>query len=335
MSAGGKDKEEARPIIVRRRHAGGHQGSHGVWKIAYADFMTALMAFFLVMWLLGGLSDQQLKNVSDYFSMPLKVALTGGDRNSSSKSLIPGGGDDPSHADGEVRKRRMDRGDQNNRRDPASDGKQRMSGRPDTEADAKRLQRLHARLQAQIEQDPRLSSMSSQIKIQVVPDGLLVQISDSRQRPMFELGSARVQPAIAEVLGRIAPTLSMVNNKITLTGHTDDLPFLAGPGSYGNWELSADRANAARRALVGGGMAPEKILRVIGAANTQPMEGDASGSPLNRRISILLLNDQAQRRMEAPAGYDPRLESRGPAEAGRVLAAAEQPAGTATPAPAH
>ncbi|MGB7757226.1 MAG: flagellar motor protein MotB [Salinisphaera sp.] len=272
------DETSRRPIVIRRKRHQRHT-SHGTWKIAYADFMTAMMAFFLVMWLLSGLSDSQLKNVGQYFRMPLKVALAGGDKSSASNSAIPGGGDNPVHSDGEVALT--------------------TPRATNYHADNRRLERLRAKLQAQIEQDPKLSRMSSQLKIQMVPDGLRIQIFDSKRRPMFKLGSAHLEPGIKQLLERIAPTLSTVDNKITLTGHTDDLPYAAGPSAYSNWELSADRANAARRALVAGGMAPNKLLRVIGAADTEHVQGDKPDSPLNRRISILLLNDRAQRRIEA------------------------------------
>lgn len=272
------DDNTRRPIVIRRKQHKRHD-SHGAWKIAYADFMTAMMAFFLVMWLLSGLSDSQMENVSEYFRTPLKVALVGGDKASASNSAIPGGGDDPVHSAGEV----------------ALTTPQAKS----YHADFRRLNRLRAKLQAQIEQDPKLNKMSSQLKIEMVDDGLRIQIFDSKRRPMFKLGSARLEPDIAVLLHRIAPTLAAVDNKITLTGHTDDLAYASGPKAYSNWELSSDRANAARRALVVGGMKMNRLLRVIGASDTEHVQGGAPGSPLNRRISILLLNDQAQRRIES------------------------------------
>ncbi|MES1936270.1 flagellar motor protein MotB [Salinisphaera hydrothermalis] len=296
------DENSRRPIVIRRKRHQRHS-SHGTWKIAYADFMTAMMAFFLVMWLLAGLSKPQLENVSQYFRTPLKVALVGGDKASASNSAIPGGGDNPVHSDGEVQ-----------RTTP-----QAKNYHPDN----RRLERLKAQLQAQIEQDPKLNRMSSQLKIQMVPDGLRIQIFDSKRRPMFKLGSARLEPDIAVLLERIAPTLSKVKNKITITGHTDDLPYAAGPQAYSNWELSADRANAARRALVSGGMTPGKLLRVIGAADTEHVEGDKPNSPLNRRISILLLNDRAQQRIESA---DRSVETRTvPLNAPRQMAQSSSP----------
>ncbi|WP_423821850.1 flagellar motor protein MotB [Salinisphaera sp. SPP-AMP-43] len=268
-----------RPIVVKRHKPHRRHGSHGTWKIAYADFMTAMMAFFLVMWLLSGLSQSQLENVSEYFRTPLKVALVGGDKQSASNSAIPGGGDDPVHSNGEV----------------ALTTPRAANYNPDT----RRLEQLRAKLQAQIEQDPKLNRMSSQLRIAMVRDGLRIQIFDSKRRPMFELGSAQLEPDIALLLHRIGPTLNKVDNKITLTGHTDDLAYASGPQAYSNWELSADRANAARRALIVGGMQTGKLLRVIGASDTEHVMGDKPASPLNRRISILLLNDQAQNRIES------------------------------------
>lgn len=271
-------KAQRRPVVVRRKHRRRYE-SHGTWKIAYADFMTALMAFFLVMWFLSNLSKPELQDVSQYFRTPLNVALVSGDKRSASNSAIPGGGDDLVHSTGEV----------------ALTTPRAVNYNP---RDSRRLERLRKRLEAQIQQDPKLSRMSSQIKIKVTRDGLLIQIFDSKRRPMFDLGSAKLKPDVVTLLRRIAPTLATVDNKITLTGHTDDLPYASGLHSYSNWELSADRANAARRALVAGGLKPGKLLRVIGAADTKHINGDEPGSPLNRRIGILLLNDHAQRRIE-------------------------------------
>ncbi|GAB3671643.1 flagellar motor protein MotB [Salinisphaera aquimarina] len=267
-----------RPIIVKRKRPTAHQGSHGTWKIAYADFMTAMMAFFLVMWLLGGLSKAEMAEVSEYFRTPLSVALVGGDRNTASNSAIPGGGDDPIHSDGEVALTRRDA--------------------TNYTVDRNRLSQLKQRLESLIHEDPALNAMSSQLKIEMVHDGLRIQIFDDRNKPMFQIGSARIEPYVRELLIAIAPRLDRMPNKITLTGHTDDLRYAGGAATYSNWELSSDRANAARRALVAAGYAPDKLLRVIGAAATERVPGDGPGAPANRRISILVLNAEAQERIE-------------------------------------
>ncbi|MES1923807.1 flagellar motor protein MotB [Salinisphaera sp. T31B1] len=270
--------ESRRPIIVKRKRPVAKHGAHGTWKIAYADFMTAMMAFFLVMWLLGGLSDTEMEQVGDYFRTPLSVAIAGGDRSSASDSVIPGGGADPTRTDGMTR----------------------MRFTPDaTTVDRQRLDRLKRRLESLIHQDPALNAMSSQIKIDIVQDGLRIQIFDDRNRPMFELGSAHIQPYIRDLLAAIAPRLDTMPNRIILTGHTDDLRYAGGAASYGNWELSSDRANAARRALVAAGYSPDKLLRVIGAAATQRLPGDGPSAAVNRRISILVLNAAAEQRIQS------------------------------------
>ncbi|WP_438767214.1 flagellar motor protein MotB [Kushneria sp. TE3] len=270
--------QHRRPIVVRRKKAAAHHGSHGSWKIAYADFMTAMMAFFLVMWLLAGTSKAEFEQISEYFRTPLKVALAGGDRNSASNSAIPGGGDDVMHSEGERSRITIEQN----------------SGMA---ADMSALSRLKARLEALMQEDPALRDLRSQMRLDLTPEGLRIQIVDSQRRPMFEVGSARVAPHMHNILTAIAPLLNELPNKLTLSGHTDDLPFAAGLRGYSNWELSTDRANASRRELVTGGLEPEKLLRVIGMADTMNMPGEED-SALNRRISILVLNSRAQKMME-------------------------------------
>jgi chemotaxis protein MotB len=269
---------DRRPIVIRRKKAASHV-THGAWKIAYADFMTAMMAFFLVMWLLSGLNAQELEQMSEYFRTPLKVALVGGDRASASNSAIPGGGDDPMHSDGEV----------------SLTSPNAMNYEPSRQP----LHRLQRELESMIHADPALDDISSQLTFNVVEDGLQIQITDSDERPMFDLGSAHLAPYIANLLRKIGPKVNEMSNRITLTGHTDDLRFASGDSRYSNWELSTDRANAARRALIDGGMEPQKLLRVIGAASTSSRPGTVSASaPANRRITILVLNPDAQARIE-------------------------------------
>ncbi|SPJ34896.1 flagellar motor protein MotB [Kushneria phyllosphaerae] len=270
--------QHRRPIVIRRKKAAAHHGSHGSWKIAYADFMTAMMAFFLVMWLLAGTSKAEFEQISEYFRTPLKVALAGGDRNSASNSAIPGGGDDVMHSEGERSRITIE---------------QNSSMATDMSA----LSRLKARLEALMQEDPALRDLRSQMRLDLTPEGLRIQIVDSQRRPMFEVGSARVATYMHRILTAIAPLLNELPNKLTLSGHTDDLPFAAGLKGYSNWELSTDRANASRRELVAGGLEPEKLLRVIGMADTMNMP-DEEDSALNRRISILVLNSRAQKMME-------------------------------------
>ncbi|WP_455424870.1 flagellar motor protein MotB [Dryocola sp. LX212] len=271
-------KNQAHPIvIVRRRKSKGHGGGHhgGSWKIAYADFMTAMMAFFLVMWLISISSPKELAQIADYFKTPLSAAITGGQRIADSSSPIPGGGDDVTQQQGEVKK------------NPDIDElKKRM--------ETNRLKRLRVELDQLIEADPKLRALRPHLQIDLVQEGLRIQIIDSQNRPMFKNGSAEVEPYMRDILRSIAPLLNDIPNKISLSGHTDDLPYARGELGYSNWELSADRANASRRELMFGGLTDGKVLRVVGMASTMRVTDRGPDDAINRRISLLVLNKQAE-----------------------------------------
>lgn len=260
-------------IIVRRAPTGKHQAHGGAWKIAYADFMTAMMALFLVLWLLAISKPEQIGGIAEYFRTPLKVAINGGQKSSTSTSVIPGGGTDPTHADGEVNV-------------------------PDDAADVDRLEELKQRLDHMIDASPLLKQFRPQLLIDITSEGLRIQIVDSQNRPMFDLASATVQPYMRVILRDIGPVLNDLPNSITLSGHTDATPYVSGEKSYSNWELSADRANASRRELVAGGMQEPKVMRVMGVGSTMHLNKKNALDPVNRRISIIVLNRRAQAQIE-------------------------------------
>ena len=269
---------EKHRVIIKRVAApwGGRHG--GAWKIAYADFMTAMMAFFLVMWLLSISTPKQRAGIAEHFRMPLKVAINGGEKSSTSTSVIPGGGMDPvTHVDGEVRLAQADVEDT---------------------ADADRLASMKKRLDDLIESSPVFKQFRSQILIDITTEGLRLQIVDNENRPMFDLASARLLPHVRGILREIGPVLMELPNRITLSGHTDAIVYTNGDRSYGNWELSADRANASRRELVMGGMAENKVLRVVGLADSMHLDRADPRNPINRRISIIVLNHRTQERIE-------------------------------------
>lgn len=270
-------KNQSHPIVVvrRKKHKGHGGGGHGSWKIAYADFMTAMMAFFLVMWLISISSPKELIQIAEYFRTPLATAVTGGQRISNSDSPIPGGGDDYTQQQGEVQKQPN-----------IDDLKRRM--------EQSRLSKLRGDLDQLIEADPKLKALRPHLKIDLVQEGLRIQIIDSQNRPMFKTGSAEVEPYMRDILRAIAPVLNGIPNRVSLSGHTDDFPYANGEKGYSNWELSADRANASRRELVAGGLDFGKILRVVGMAATMRLAERGPDEALNRRISLLVLNKQAE-----------------------------------------
>jgi len=268
--------EEKQKIIVKRvggGHGGGHHG--GGWKIAYADFMTAMMAFFLVMWLLSISSPKQREGIAEHFRMPLKVAINGGEKSSMSSSVLPGGGADVVQTDGEVK-----------------------IAETEDEIDANRLDAMKKKLDELIENSPAFKQFRSQILIDITTEGLRLQIVDSDKRPMFDLASARVLPYMRTILRELGPLLNELPNKITVSGHTDAIVYSNGDRAYGNWELSADRANASRRELVIGGMEEGKVLRVVGLADSMHIDRADPRNPINRRISIILLNRRTQQQIE-------------------------------------
>lgn len=273
-----------RPIIIIKRPviAAGHHG--GAWKIAFADFMTAMFAFFLVMWLMSSSTPKQLEGIANEFKMPLKVALNGGTKISNSASVIPGGGRDPTHKEGEVTKS-----------EPSSDS----DISPVDDGDLKRLDELKERLDSMIEASPVLKQFRPQLLIDITPEGLRIQIVDSNKRPMFDRSSAVVASYMHTILREIGPVLNAQPNKITLSGHTDATAYSQGDKSYSNWELSADRANASRRELISGGMEDKKVLRVMGVASSMNLNQDDPFAAINRRISIVVLNRRAQREIES------------------------------------
>lgn len=279
--------EASRRIIIIKRpvRAAAHHG--GAWKIAFADFMTAMMAFFLVMWLLSTSSKAQLTGIAEQFKMPLKVALSGGQKSSTSTSVIPGGGTDPTHADGEVKQ-------------------------SDSEADdVSRLNELKQRLDEMIEANPVLKQMRHHLLIDITPEGLRIQIVDSSNRPMFDRSSAIVMSYMRTILREIGPVLNEQPNKITLSGHTDATQYTQGDKSYSNWELSADRANASRRELIAGGMQDKKVLRVMGVASSMHLNQEDPFAPINRRISIVVLNKRAQTEIENANATHPGIKPAG------------------------
>ena len=286
------DAKKLQPIIIKRIKKNGHAVHGGAWKIAYADFVTAMMAFFLLMWLLGSTSEGDKKGIADYFQSPLKIAMGGGSGSGDSSSLVKGGGNDLTSTSGQVKK-----GDVAQPRSTINVHKLRDEMR---KAEAARLQELQEQVETELRNNAKLAQFSAQIKMDMTRDGLRIQIVDALNRPMFDSGSASVKPHMRDILRAIGSVLGEVPNRLTLEGHTDAQAFPGGDRGYSNWELSADRANASRRELVGGGLTEERVLRVQGLASSQPFNRNDPVDPQNRRISIIVMNREAEDRVFKP-----------------------------------
>lgn len=267
-------KEDQPRIIVRRRGGGGEGMPHGAWKIALADFMTALMALFLVLWVIATATPAQRRGLSDYFNMSLTEAISGGDKTSASDSAIPGGGPDAVYNEGETSKVHPQVQNQ-----PA--GQQR------------RMRHLREQITTAIDRQKNLRSIKNQLRFEMTPEGLRIQMVDSEQRPMFELGSDKLEPYMRDLLRAMAPLLNKLPNELSIVGYTDNRPFVNAERGYSNWELSAARANASRRELVAAGLDQGKLLSVSGVADRVPLPGAAPDDPANRRIELMVLTNRA------------------------------------------
>lgn len=291
--------EGLRPIIVKRvnKGGGGHHG--GAWKIAYADFVTAMMAFFLLMWLLGSTAKGDLNGIADYFKTPLKVAMSGGSGAGDSSSVVQGGGKDLTRKDGQVKKaddpqiKKTYNLQAANLRDVEKELERQ---------EAARLRALKARIEEAIEARPTLKQFRKQMLIDVTTEGLRIQIVDEQNRPMFALAKAELQPYTKEILFEIGRALNDMPNRLSLSGHTDAKPYASGEKGYSNWELSADRANASRRALIAGGMDETKVLRVVGLSSAVLFDKQDPFNPINRRISIIVMNKKTEENASRDGG---------------------------------
>ncbi|WP_249678137.1 flagellar motor protein MotB [Pseudomonas abieticivorans] len=314
--------ENNQPIIIKRvkRFGGGHHG--GAWKIAFADFATAMMAFFLVLWLLSTATPEQKLAIAGYFQDPVGFSESG------SPYIIDMGGT-PKLAPDKTLNPQIEEGPPK----PESDSNKVTEDQADKVAEQvehERLELLLQELQNKVDQNPQLQKFKDQILFEITQDGLRIQIMDAENRPMFDLGSARLQPYFEDILLAMADTIKAVPNKISVSGHTDAKPY-AGQGDFGNWELSANRANAARRALVAGGYPDSQVARVVGYASSSLFDRKNPLNPVNRRIDIVVLTKKAQREIEGEQGAPDAPGAGKPAAPGAAAPAGKPGASTAAP----
>jgi chemotaxis protein MotB len=319
-----------RPIIIvrkKKRKAQEHHG--GAWKVAYADFVTAMMAFFLVMWLVTAVSKDQRAAIFDYFKNPSMEP--GKSVKPAPGQMGPGGAStSPIDLHGGLNAIRpvitrapdiagtaapvLSRNEKNqtaSARVPATEQQptQEQAAAAQREAEHKQLESLMAELRTAVNKSQALEPFKDQLLLDITPDGVRIQIVDAQNRPMFDVGSARLRNYTTAILRELAPYLDSVPNRISLTGHTDMRAYPSTNG-YTNWELSADRANAARRALTAGGLPDNKISRVVGLSSSVLFDKRDPQNPINRRISIVVMTRQAE---EAALKTDVASETPAPA----------------------
>ncbi|HEX7816727.1 flagellar motor protein MotB [Dyella sp.] len=309
-------------IIVKRRKRAKHGHHGGAWKVAYADFVTAMMAFFLVMWILGVGTREQKAAIADYFKNPSMTpgasmravpGVMGPGGPSTSMIKLGGSMDLPKGEGKDVRQ--------------ATPGKSPQSddSKIAQEHDKARLEDLRKQLNAALDKSQALAPFKDQLLLDLTSEGLRIQIVDKQNRPMFDTGSATLKPYTVQILSELASFIDQVPNRISISGHTDSTPYAlsGGPAHYSNWELSADRANAARRALLDGGMPEEKVTRVVGLAEAVPFDRAHPDDPSNRRISIVVMTEEAVK-----AAVQPEMEPTKPLPAIPSISVAVAAAGS-------
>jgi chemotaxis protein MotB len=342
---------EDRPIIIKRikKSGGAHHG--GAWKVAYADFVTAMMAFFLLLWLLNAVTEEQKRGIAQYFKPTIAP------QNQQSQQAILNGqpavmmaveGASAAQAQVDVEDAQEDAEDNptkpaDQNRDQSQDAvpadAQQQAEKP---VDVKEAQEVVAKaeqqafedvkkkIEQQIQQDPGLADLKNNIDIQQTPEGLLIQLLDKDKVSMFPSGSASMNERSRQLLSLVAHVVAPLDNKLSISGHTDATPY-QGRADYSNWELSTDRANAARRALVNAGVDDRRVENVSGRADTDPKIKEDPLSPENRRISIVLLRDKPIQ-TQGTAAPTPAPAS-APAAAPAPAAPASAPAAPSAPPP--
>ncbi len=282
--------DKNQPIIIKKikKVSGGHHG--GAWKIAYADFVTAMMAFFLLMWLLAITDEEQQRAIADYFQNP--TAVTGGQAGANSALINMGSAVKLSPgAFGKMQDPSPSIEANSTAASPVptdSDVERRME-----QIEQKRLNDLKKELEMAISKDSQLATYRDQLLIEMTNDGLRISVTDKKNRPMFDLGSSYLKWYMSGILKEIAKLINSVPNKISIAGHTDARKYYSDSG-YTNWELSADRANASRRQLISSGLKPEKVVRVVGLASMALHNKKDPYHAANRRITITVLKKKAE-----------------------------------------
>ncbi len=268
-----QETSNLQPIIIKRKKiVAGDEHHGGAWKVAYADFVTAMMAFFLLMWLLNATTEEQRKGLADYFNPTIPISrISGGGSDGLNGSSIFTEETYARMGTGATRKQTVDRptakkGNSNNKLDVAA-----------------KLQALQSSL------DENDGQLSEHLMVKLSPEGVIVELIDSEDTPLFSLGSSAPTPLMLSLLSVVSKSFDQFGNDVKIVGHTDNRKYI-GSSKYDNWSLSLDRGATARQALIASGVTSDRIIEVSGKADTSPLIPEAPGAAQNRRISIVILN---------------------------------------------
>jgi chemotaxis protein MotB len=288
-------------VIIKKVKSKGHAAHHGgAWKVAYADFVTAMMAFFLLLWLLNVTTDVQKRGIADYFEPTISSksqsgaggVLGGLTIGSPGAEAVPSSS--PSFADPQAALRQPNDGDDGNNGGGAAKEAKPLDDKALEQQFAmreeRRFQDAQKALNDAMKDVPELAKLTKNLMIEDTPQGLRIQLVDQDKQPMFPLGSAEMLDPAKKLMALVAKVVLRLPNKIAISGHTDSTPYSVG-GRYTNWELSSDRANASRREFIADGVPAERVTRIVGLADRDPLFPKDTASPQNRRISIVLLRE--------------------------------------------
>ncbi|MBI1308665.1 MAG: flagellar motor protein MotB [Proteobacteria bacterium] len=263
-------------IVVKKKARGGHGGHHGgAWKVAYADFVTAMMAFFLLLWLLSSTTQEQKIGIAHYFNPPNNSTQYGGGQGIMGGTAVV---ETPDHAPADVP---VVPAQQDNNQDMALQAKEDALFRQVAET-----------LKKQVMNIPELKALLDNLLVDITPEGLRITITDAKGRELFKNGSAEMYPYTERMVALVASVVAPLPNQLAIGGHTDAAPYRGADPAYTNWELSADRAQAARRVLGHEGLPDKRFERVAGYASQEPLLVDQPEDIKNRRITIIVLRSK-------------------------------------------
>jgi chemotaxis protein MotB len=301
--------DDKQNIIIKRvkKVDGGHHG--GAWKVAYADFVTAMMAFFLLLWLLSVTTDEQKAQISAYFAPadPRIAQTTSGSGGVMGGTTMSSEGAMTETQTAAVNPRDPAEGvgkEDGEQSDKKSEADEKAEQQEMDRQDKKSFAETEEKIRQAIEQSPELKEVAQSLLIDQTPEGLRIQIVDQEGKPMFEVGSAKPLPVTEKLLAMITQAVSNLPNKLSIRGHTDSKPYGTG-ALYTNWELSSDRANASRRVMLGAGLDIARIENVQGKADREPLLANDPANPRNRRISIILLKQSLVAGLKKPVNPKP------------------------------